>query len=122
MHALVVDDSRTVRKILAAYLVGFGFDVVEAVDGRDGLDCLKRTEKTDLVLVDWNMPVTNGIAFIREVRADAGYDGLPVVMVATNTELANVAEALDAGATEYIMKPCTKAMIREKLELLGFVV
>lgn len=122
MHALVVEDSRTVRMILAAYLRGFGFDVAEAVDGRDGLDCLKRMEQTDLVLVDWNMPVTDGITFIREVRADAGYDRLPVVMVTTNAELADVAQALDAGATEYIMKPCTRAMLREKLQLLGFVV
>jgi len=122
MHALVVDDSKTVRAILSAYLKGFGFAVTEAVNGRDGFDRLKQMDQPDLVLVDWNMPHTDGISFIREVRADGGYDDLPVVMVTTNTELSQVSRALDAGASEYLMKPCTKDMVREKLELLGFTV
>jgi len=120
MHALVVDDSSTIRKILTAYLTSLGFEVTVAVDGRDGLERLKGMNQADLVLVDWNMPETDGISFIRAVRADAVYAELPVVMVTTNSELPNVSEALDAGATEYIMKPFTKDMIREKLELLGF--
>jgi two-component system chemotaxis response regulator CheY len=120
MHALVVDDSSTIRKILTAYLTSLGFEVTVAVDGRDGLERLKGMDRTDLVLVDWNMPETDGISFIRAVRADADYCEVPVVMVTTNSELPHVSEALDAGATEYIMKPFTKDMIREKLELLGF--
>jgi two-component system chemotaxis response regulator CheY len=65
------------------------------------------------------MPEMDGIAFLREVRADVQYDALPVMMVTTNSELANVAQALDAGANEYIMKPFTAEMLKEKLELLG---
>jgi two-component system, chemotaxis family, chemotaxis protein CheY len=61
----------------------------------------------------------DGIAFIRAVRSRSDYATLPLMMVTTNTELARVSEALDAGANEYIMKPCTVEMIREKLELLG---
>jgi two-component system, chemotaxis family, chemotaxis protein CheY len=120
MHALVVDDSITIRKILTAYLVKLGFDVTAAVNGREGLDCLKAMKKADVVLVDWNMPEMDGLSFLRAVRADADYAGLPVMMVTTNAEMANVSEALEAGASEYIMKPFTADMIREKLELLGF--
>ena len=121
MHALIVDDSTTIRMILRAYLKKLGFDVTEAVNGRDALDRLKAMTKADVVLVDWNMPEMDGLSFVRAVRADAGYAALPLMMVTTNTERANVSDALDAGANEYIMKPFTGAMIREKLEMLGFV-
>jgi two-component system chemotaxis response regulator CheY len=120
MHALVVDDSNTIRKILTLYLENLGFNVTQAVNGRDGLDRLKGMEKPDLALVDWNMPEMDGLSFVRAVRADATYASLPLLMVTTNVELSRVAEALEAGANEYIMKPFTKDMIREKLELLGF--
>ena len=120
MHALVVEDSGTIRLILTAYLKKLGFDVTVAVNGRDGLDRLHRMEKADVVLVDWNMPEMDGLSFIRAVRAEVGYDGLPLMMVTTNSELTNVSEALEAGANEYLMKPFTGDMIREKLALLGF--
>ena len=120
MRALVVDDSNTIRKILTIYLQQLGFDVTSAVNGRDGLDRLKGMGKADVVLVDWNMPEMDGISFLRAVRADADYAALPVMMVTTNAELSNVSQALDAGASEYIMKPFTVEMIKEKLELLGF--
>ena len=119
MHALVVDDSRTVRKILTEYLNALGFEVTVAVNGREALDRLTGMERADVVLVDWNMPEMDGIAFVRAVRATGHYAALPVMMVTTHTELARVSEALEAGANEYIMKPCTAEMIREKLELLG---
>ena len=122
MHALVVDDSRTIRMILTAYLKKLGFDVTVAVDGRDGLDRLRGMQKADVVLVDWNMPELDGISFVRAVRAQPAYAALPLMMVTTNTELSNVSEALGAGADEYVMKPFTADMIREKLELLGFPV
>src|SRR5437016_4931936 len=118
MHALVVDDSATIRRILRAYLERLGFAVTAAADGRQGLACLKTLAKTDVVLVDWNMPEMDGIAFVRAVRADAAYARLPLMMVTTNGDLSHVAEALDAGASEYIMKPFTADMMREKLELL----
>ncbi len=108
--------------ILTAYLKKLGFDVTVAVDGRDGLDRLRGMEKADVVLVDWNMPELDGISFVRAVRAQPAYAALPLMMVTTNTELSNVSEALGAGADEYVMKPFTADMIREKLELLGFPV
>jgi two-component system chemotaxis response regulator CheY len=107
--------------ILRKFLGKLGFDVVEAGNGREGLDRLREMNQPDVVLVDWNMPEMNGVDFVRAVRADREYDVLPLVMVTTNTELENVAEALSAGANEYVMKPFTLDMIREKLELLGIV-
>ncbi len=120
MHALVIEDSGTIRMILTAYLKKLGFDVTVAVNGRDGLDQLHGMAQADVVLVDWNMPEMDGITFVRAVRADGGYAELPLMMVTTNSEAANVAEALAAGANEYLMKPFTGEMVREKLELLGF--
>ena len=121
MQALIVDDSKTSRSILKVYLTKWGFEVTEAVNGLDGLHRLKEMAQTDLVLVDWNMPEMDGISFVRAVRADPGYSALPLMMVTTNAEIEQVTKALDAGANEYIMKPFTGDMMREKLELLGFL-
>ena len=121
MQALVVDDSATMRQILKEYLKKLGFGVTEAVNGREALDVLKGMATADLVLVDWNMPEMDGVSFVRAVRADPSYATLPLLMVTTNTELSQVSTALEAGANEYIMKPFTREMIREKLELLGFL-
>ena len=119
MHALVVDDSDVIRKILTAYLQKLGFQVTSAVNGREALDRLHRMEKADVALVDWNMPEMDGITFLRKVRADVNYDALPVMMVTTNSEMHHVSQALEAGANEYIMKPFTAYMLKEKLALLG---
>ena len=120
MHALVVDDSNTIRIILTAYLKKLGFDVTVAINGREALDRLRGMAKADVVLVDWNMPEMDGLSFVRAVRADNEYAAVPLMMVTTNVELCNVAEALDAGANEYMMKPFTMDILRAKLELLGF--
>jgi two-component system chemotaxis response regulator CheY len=121
MHALVVDDSKTIRMLLKEQLKGLGFEVTEAVDGRQALNRLKNMTQVDLVLVDWNMPEMDGISFVRAVRAEADYSMLPMMMVTTNAELSQVSKALDAGVNEYIMKPFTTEILREKLQLLGFL-
>lgn len=121
VNALVIDDSSTMRLILKRFLAKMGFHVVEAANGREALERLREMGQTDLVLVDWNMPEMNGVDFVRSVRADRSFDDLPLVMVTTNTELEHVAEALEAGANEYVMKPFTMEVIREKLGLLGFL-
>jgi len=121
VHVLIVDDSKTIRAILRVYLTKWGFEVTEAVNGVDGLDRLKGMTQADLVLVDWNMPIMDGVSFVRAVRAEPGYAALPLMMVTTNAEIEQVSAALDAGANEYVMKPFTGDMIKEKLELLGFL-
>jgi two-component system chemotaxis response regulator CheY len=120
MHALVVDDSKTIRLLLREQLKHLGFEVTEANDGLQALNSLKDMPRVDLVLVDWNMPEMDGIAFVRAVRAESNYTTLPMMMVTTNAELAQVSKALEAGVNEYIMKPFTAEILREKLQLLGF--
>ncbi len=119
MKAMVVDDSRATRMILKRALTSQGFEVSEAGDGKAALDELVKTGPVDLVLVDWNMPVMTGYELICEVRARRELDKMAIMMVTTETELAQVQRALDAGANEYVMKPFTDAVLREKLQLLG---
>jgi two-component system chemotaxis response regulator CheY len=121
MRALVVEDSSTIRMILCEYLRKMNIQVVEAADGREALERLKGMPPPDLVLVDWNMPVMSGIDFIRAVRELHVYDPMPLIMVTTNSEYDHVGTAMEAGANEYIQKPCTLAALREKLDLLGLL-
>jgi two-component system chemotaxis response regulator CheY len=100
-------------------LRGLDFEVVEAANGRQGLERLQEIGKVDLALVDWNMPEMNGLEFIRSVRAEHSYDGVLLMMVTTETEMANVVRALAAGANEYVMKPFTQEVIVEKLQIFG---
>jgi len=118
--ALVVDDSRAVRKIIARTLIELGFEVLEAANGLEALEVIE-AEKTavTLVLADWNMPEMNGFDLLKSLRRDPELASLAVVMVTTETELDQMAAALEAGANEYIMKPFTKDILVEKLELLG---
>ncbi|MBX9582816.1 MAG: response regulator [Gemmataceae bacterium] len=119
MLALVVDDSRTVRLVVGKLLRDVGFDVVEAADGRAALDQLRLHPGVGLVLVDWNMPVMNGLEFVAAVRADRAFDPVRVMMVTTETEPEQVRRALAAGANEYLMKPFNRDVLVAKLGLLG---
>jgi two-component system chemotaxis response regulator CheY len=100
-------------------LRGLDFEVVEAANGRQALERLQEIGKVDLALVDWNMPEMSGLEFIRKVRAEHTYDGVLLMMVTTETEMANVVRALAAGANEYVMKPFTQEVIVEKLQIFG---
>lgn len=119
VRALIVDDSRAMRMILGQILKEIGFEVSEAGHGREALERLKQLGKPALALVDWNMPEMNGLEFVRAVRAEPDYDDLCLMMVTTETEMPQVVVALEAGANEYVMKPFTKAIILQKLQLLG---
>ena len=119
MKAIVVDDSRATRTILKRALTREGFEVVEAGDGRQALEELEKTGPLDLALVDWNMPVMTGYELIREVRSRAVLNSMAIMMVTTETESSQVQKALEAGANEYVMKPFTDDILREKLLLLG---
>lgn len=118
MRALVVDDSKTVRMILGRTLRELGYEVEEAVDGEDALDRLnERPGYFEVALLDWNMPQMNGMEVLKRVRADERHSSLVILMVTTETEVEHMAEALEAGANEYVMKPFTKDILIEKLEL-----
>lgn len=119
MKAIVVDDSRASRTILRRALTSQGFEVVEAGDGKQALEQLAKTGPVDLALVDWNMPVMTGYELICEVRSKAEMNRMAIMMVTTETEISQVQKALDAGANEYVMKPFTEEVLKEKLLLLG---
>jgi two-component system chemotaxis response regulator CheY len=118
-RALVVDDSRTIRSILSKKLVHLGFKVSEAENGQVALDLLRTAAPISLALVDWNMPVMNGLEFVKAVRSQASFDNVTIVMVTTETETCQMLAALDAGANDYIMKPFTDEIIVERLMMLG---
>ena len=118
--ALVVDDSRAVRMILAKTLKELGFEIREAANGREALEVMEvEGTAVSLVLADWNMPEVNGLDLLKQLRQIPELSRLVVIMVTTETELDQMAAALEAGANEYIMKPFTKDILVEKLELVG---
>ena len=117
--AMVVDDSRAIRMILARTLRDLGFEVQEAANGSEALDRLGAGVPPDLIMADWNMPVMDGLELLRAIRDSPTYGAVPVVMVTTEAEIEQMSIALAAGATEYVMKPFTPDVVYEKLELLG---
>jgi len=118
--ALVVDDSKAVRMILAKALRGIGYQVCEAANGKEALQVMQAEQSAvSLVLADWNMPEMNGLELLRELRKDPALSSLVIVMVTTETEIDQMAIALEAGANEYVMKPFTKEILLEKLQLVG---
>jgi len=119
MRALIVDDSKSMRLILSRFLKSNGFEVSEAGHGQEALDRLNGGEQVDLMLVDWNMPVMNGYELVRAVRANAMLGSVRIMMVTTEASLDHVTDALVAGANEYVMKPFTDEVLKEKLALLG---
>jgi two-component system, chemotaxis family, chemotaxis protein CheY len=118
--ALVVDDSRAVRMILGKTLRELGFEVCEAANGREALEVIEvENTAVTLVLADWNMPEIDGLELLKRLRRKPELSSLVVVMVTTETELGHMTAALEAGANEYIMKPFTRDILVEKLELVG---
>jgi two-component system chemotaxis response regulator CheY len=118
-QALVVDDSRTTRRILSHLLAELSFEVREAADGRQALEALRALGAPAVVLVDWNMPEMDGLSFVRALREEPSCRGVFVMMVTTEVALTRVSEALRAGANEYLMKPFTRDMVLQKLALAG---
>jgi len=118
MHALVIDDSRVARAVIRQILTEMGIVVSEAGNGREALDLLQAIPDVELALVDWNMPVMDGLQFITAVRSQRAFDSVKIVMVTTETESEQVTRAMHAGANEYVMKPFTKDVLVAKLSML----
>ena len=118
MRALIVDDSRFVRGYVRGLLEEKGIDCEEAGDGQAALDLVLGGKPFDLALVDWNMPVMNGLEMLTQLRG-RGFLGIKVMMVTTEAENDFIIRALDAGADEYLMKPFDGEALTEKLSMLG---
>jgi two-component system chemotaxis response regulator CheY len=120
MRILVVDDFQTMRRIIVNLLRQLGFtNMVEADDGSTGWDRLQ-TEQIDLIISDWNMPKMTGIDFLKNVRASEKYKTVPFIMVTAEGKRENVVSAVQAGVSNYIVKPFNAATLKEKLvKVLG---
>jgi two-component system chemotaxis response regulator CheY len=121
VRALIVDDSKTIRDLLGDILRDLGFEVHDAENGEAALAALDALQDVDVVLVDWIMPEMDGLSFVKAVRSRRERDKVRLLMVTTQTEMPRVVTALEAGADEYLMKPVTREMVRQKLELMGVV-
>jgi two-component system chemotaxis response regulator CheY len=119
MQALVIDDSRVMRTILTRFLISMDFSVMQASDGAEALHILEDGARPDVALVDWNMPVMDGLTFIKRCRANPEYQDLILMMVTTESEKSQISRALAAGAHEYVIKPFTEEDITQKFEMLG---
>ncbi|MEP9375453.1 response regulator [Aquabacter sp. CN5-332] len=117
---LVVDDSRVVRTVARRLLEGWSFTVTEAQNGAEALE--RCTEAMpDVILLDWNMPVANGVDFLKGLRASPGGAAPKVIFCTTMNDLDHITEALSLGADEYIMKPFDADILKEKLEAVGLL-
>lgn len=122
MRLFIVDDSKAMRTMLAAYARELGYETKEAVDGFDALEQLEKDHDYEAVLLDWDMPRMDGITLLKLLREDRRFDSLKVMMVTAQGSYENVSNALELGANDYLMKPFDEQMFGEKMRILGLVV
>ena len=119
MRFLVVDDSPTMRRIVINALKTFGHtDIVEAGDGQEAFEKLAAGELVDFVITDWNMPVMSGLDLTKSIRTDDRFKHLPILMVTTRGLKADIIEALKARVNNYVVKPFTPAILKEKMDAI----
>ncbi|MGY1916652.1 response regulator [Blastococcus sp. SYSU DS0973] len=121
MRALVIDDSRAMRRIVTGILTDLGYEVRHAGHGGEGLEVLNEGWVPDLATIDWNMPVMDGLQFVSAVRANPTWRRMTMMMVTSESEHTQIVRALAAGAHEYMIKPFTADAFRDKLALLGLL-
>lgn len=117
---LIVDDSRVVRKVARRIMEELGFTCDEAEDGKQACDTVAKSMPA-LVLLDWNMPVMNGLDFLKSLRAMPNGGEAKVVMCTTENDMSHIMTAMQEGANEYIMKPFDKEIVENKLSQIGLL-
>ncbi len=119
MKLLIVDDSSTMRKIIKNTLQRLGYDdILEAEHGLQAWELLDSIEDIKILITDWNMPEMNGLDLVKKMRANSKFADIPIIMVTTEGGKAEVITALKAGANNYIVKPFTPQVLKEKLEVV----
>ncbi len=117
MKILVVDDSSTMRRIIKNTLNRLGYkDLFEAENGAQAWEVLQQNDGINVLVTDWNMPEMNGLELVQKVRAEEKYVDMPIIMVTTEGGKGEVITALKAGVNNYIVKPFTPQVLKEKLE------
>jgi two-component system, chemotaxis family, chemotaxis protein CheY len=116
---LLVDDSRAVRLICRRVMTSLGFESLEAENGREALEIVGAHPEIEAILLDWDMPVMNGLDFLKVLRAQPRLVQPGVIMCTTRNEASRIAEAMEAGASEYIMKPFNEDILRSKFQEAG---
>ncbi len=119
MKIITIDDSSTMRRIIKNTLqrIGYGSDVLEAEDGKQALDILSQN-KVDLIITDWNMPNMDGLTFVKKIRSMSEWNDVPIIMVTTEAAKEDILEALKSGVNNYIVKPFTPEVLKEKIEVV----
>ncbi len=120
LHFLIVDDSRVLRRVVHTMLDHYQFYVTEAADGQEALERC-RSLMPDGIVLDWNMPVMDGLTFLKRLRELPGGHAPKVIFCTTEGEISRITEALAAGADEYIMKPFDEEVMASKLEIVGLL-
>jgi len=119
MKILVVDDSSTMRRIIKNTLARLGYkDIIEGADGVEAWEALQNNPDTEVVITDWNMPNMNGLELVKKIRAEEKYKDMPIIMVTTEGGKKEVITALKAGVNNYIVKPFTPQVLKEKLQVV----
>ncbi len=120
MNALIIEDSRTERRLIARVLTGAGFQVDETGSAEEGLDHLKNGGVPNLIVVDWVLPGMSGLEFVRQVKNDPRYAETRILVVSIRQERKDVREMLAAGADDYIFKPVDARSLENRLPVIGF--
>jgi len=107
------------RTLLGSFCQSLDCEIVEAADGREALEQMALHQPFDFALVDWDMPVMNGLELVKVLRANPAYNDMKLMMVTAQTSMDSVVEAIENGANDYLMKPLTEEMFQDKLKLLG---
>lgn len=117
---LIVDDSKIVRKVVRRIVEPLGFNILEAENGREAVD-QARANTVDVIILDWNMPVMDGMECMKEIRADATLSQPKIIFCTTENEFSKIQMAIMNGADEYVMKPFDETIIAGKMVQLGII-
>ncbi len=117
---LIVDDSKMIRRVASRILKDLKFTANEAGDGREAME-ICRAAMPDAILLDWNMPVMDGLSFLKALREEPGGTAPVVVFCTAERNAMKIAEAIDAGADEYIMKPFDSDILQSKFSEVGLL-
>ena len=117
---LIVDDSKIVRKVVRRIVEVLGFNILEAENGKEAVDAV-RANDVDVMILDWNMPVMDGMECMKEIRADASMTQPKIIFCTTENEFGKIQQAMINGADEYVMKPFDEAIIAGKMRQLGII-